>query len=523
MSLGNCRASFALRSVLLSVYLLGFQTIYVQAAEPGHKMNAESRTAHAFDEASKKGPLAVRAFLYQMPKGGDLHVHLIGAVYAESLIRAAGEDGLCVDATKLAFVKADGANCAPGTTPATSLPTNQKLYDALVDAFSMRAFVPVAGESGHDHFFNTFDRFADVDSRHTNEWIDEVAVRAAAQNEQYLELMDTPNFVPLAALAAKVGYHSDFLKYRDLLLAQGFRGYLPEMQAHFDQAEAARREHEHCGRTGAESSCKVEVRYIYQVLRGLPKEAVFAQILLGFELASADPRVVGLNLVQPEDCYTCMADYRLHMQMIDALYRLYPKVHVTLHAGELAPGMVPPEGLTFHIRSAVEEGHAERIGHGVDVIYEDKPRDLLNEMATKHIAVEVNLTSNDVILNIKGDRHPFMLYRKYGVPLVLSTDDEGVSRIDLTHEYVRAAVTYNLRYRDCKLMARTSIEHSFLPGKSLWQLSTPENLDQPVMPCRGQLGRETPTGACATLVNSSEKARQEWELEHRYHMFEAVF
>jgi adenosine deaminase len=137
--------------------------------------------------------------------------------------------------------------------------------------------------------------------------------------------------------------------------------------------------------------------------------------------------------------------------------------------------------------------------------------------------VEVNLTSNDVILNIKGNDHPFMLYRKYGVPVALSTDDEGVSRIDLTHEYVRAADTYPLSYRDLKLMARTGIEHSFLPGASLWQTTATEKLDQPVPPCRGQLGRDNATGACETLIRSSEKAQQEWELEHRFHTFEANF
>ena len=56
-------------------------------------------------------------------------------------------------------------------------------------------------------------------------------------------------------------------------------------------------------------------------------------------------------------------------------------MHISLHAGELAPGMVPPDGLTYHIRLAVEQGEAERIGHGVDVMYEDRPYELLKEMA----------------------------------------------------------------------------------------------------------------------------------------------
>ena len=67
--------------------------------------SAEARTARAFDEARKQGPEALRAFLYRMPKGADLHNHLSGAIYAESWIRAAGEDHLCVDTKTLAFAK----------------------------------------------------------------------------------------------------------------------------------------------------------------------------------------------------------------------------------------------------------------------------------------------------------------------------------------------------------------------------------------------------------------------------------
>ena len=130
------------------------------------------------------------------------------------------------------------------------------------------------------------------------------------------------------------------------------------------------------------------VRYIYQVLRGLPPEQVFAQTLLGFETVQAsmdahEPSWVGINFVQPEDGFISMRDYTLQMKMLDYLHSVYPKVHISLHAGELAPGLVPPEGLRFHIRQAVELGHAERIGHGVDVMYEDDAAGLLKEMAAE--------------------------------------------------------------------------------------------------------------------------------------------
>ncbi|MGH9807493.1 MAG: adenosine deaminase, partial [Terriglobia bacterium] len=66
-----------------------------------------------------------------------------------------------------------------------------------------------------------------------------------------------------------------------------------------------------------------------------------------------------------------MADYTDHMRMVGFLRDLYPGVHVSLHAGELAPGLVPPEGLCCHVRLAVEQARADRIGHGADVMYED--------------------------------------------------------------------------------------------------------------------------------------------------------
>ncbi|MFT4113513.1 adenosine deaminase family protein [Silvibacterium sp.] len=490
---------------------------------------ATQHAARAFEQAKADGPLALHAFLYRMPKGGDLHNHLAGAIYAETWIRDAGEDHLCVDPQKLAFAAPiHDTTCAEGQVPAASVPANQHLYDALIDAFSMRTFVPRTADSGHDQFFDTFDAFRGTSRRHLGEWLDEVATRAAAQNEQYLELMDTPDFSATAQLAAPLAKeleaeHPDYAALRQRMVDGGVRSNLAGIRSDLDAAEADRRRIEHCGQADAQPACKVEIRYIYQILRALPPAVVFAQVVQGFEVMASDPRWVGMNFVQPEDNYAAMTHYNAQMHMLAALRPLYPGSHLSLHAGELAPGMVTPDGLTFHIREAVEVAGAERIGHGVDVMYEDRPYDLLKELAAKHVMVEINLTSNDVILNIKGEDHPLQLYRKYGVPVALSTDDEGVSRIDLTHEFVRAAVTYPLTYDDLKQMARTSIEHSFLPGESLWQKTLPETLDRPVAACTGQLGEETPHGACADFLSKSEKAQQQWQLEQRFHIFEASF
>src|SRR5579863_9443713 len=166
-------------------------TAYAQSKEP-----SEARAAHAFDAAVKAGPLVLHAFLDQFPKGADLHVHLAGAVYAETFIEDAAQDGLCVDPKELRFAEPPCASPLVGAKDLNGVltPAHQDLYDRLVDSFSLRSFVPTAGFSGHDQFFSTFDRFRGLSNRHIGEWVDEVASRAAGQNQQYLELMETPPF-----------------------------------------------------------------------------------------------------------------------------------------------------------------------------------------------------------------------------------------------------------------------------------------------------------------------------------------
>jgi hypothetical protein len=323
-----------------------------------------------------------------------------------------------------------------------------------------------------------------------------------------------------AQLGAKVGYDSDYPAFRKKLLDAGLKDIAAATSKKLAEDDARARTELKCGTPAAEPGCSVTVRYLYQVLRGLPRESVFAQIVLAFESASSDPHFVGLNLVMPEDWYVPMHDFKEHMAMLDYLHGVYPKVHISLHAGELAMGLVEPENLAFHIRSSVEQGHAERIGHGVSVMEEKDAVGLLKEMAERNVLVEISLTSNDLILGVSGEDHPLPVYMKYGVPVALSSDDEGVSRSDMTHEFLRAVESYSLTYADLKRMARQSIEHSFLPGKSLWTQTKPEF--QVVQLCAidaaGNLSH-----ACGGFLAENEKAREQSKLEAEFAKFEKKF
>jgi adenosine deaminase len=484
--------------------------------------NPEQRTSRYLDTIRKQPPLLL-AFIHDLPKGGDLHNHLDGAIYAEDLIDFAADGNLCVDRTSSRLLPGPCDSCETYTAkPAASCAYGDHvLYGQMVDAWSMRDWRP-GDESGHDHFFTSFEKFGLASHTHVAETIAATTNRAGMDNLLYVEFMHTADGGAAAALAKKVEWIPDYAKMRGALLSAGIKDVAAETSKKLGADDAKAKEILKCGTPDAAPGCAVTVRYLYQVLRGLPHEIVFAQILLAFELASTDPRFVGFNLVMPEDCYVCLHDFNQQMAMIDYLHTVYPKVHIALHAGELAMGLVPPEDLTFHIRASVERGHAERIGHGVSVMSEKDPVALLHEMADRNVLVEIALTSNDIILGISGDDHPLPIYLKYGVPVALATDDEGVSRSDMTHEYLRAAETYRFAYTDLKRFARQSLEHSFLPGQSLW---TDTKLVFRMTPAcvNDNAAAEKPSAACEQFLSASERARMQWQLETEFARFEKKY
>jgi adenosine deaminase len=224
-------------------------------------------------------------------------------------------------------------------------------------------------------------------------------------------------------------------------------------------------------------------------------------------------------MVAPEDSAPALANYGLHMRMVDFLTDHGRKVPVALHAGELSFKYATPQELSYHVADAVRIAGARRIGHGTDLPLEAGAEALAAEMAAKGVLVEVNLSSNAAILEVSGKAHPYAWLRQRGVPVSLSTDDAGILRIDLSHEYARAA-DEGASYDDLKRSARNAIAFSFLSGAGLWD--DPGAYRRPAQACAGQVGGETPRpGACADLVAGSDKAREQWRHERLLRTFEA--
>lgn len=452
----------------------------------------------------------------RLPKGGDIHTHLRGAVYAENWIDWAAEDGLCVDLQSMALRFREDATCeASEWVDAADVAGDNVIRKELINSMSMSSYIPTSGWSGHDQFFATFGKIA-VSPDRLGDQLAAVANRAGRQNILYLELMETLILPELFPLVESVEFTGDAAQDYQALMAGPFGGQVDTLAKQISEAHRSALAKKDrllaCGTDAAQPGCEVEIRFLHQVIREFSPQMVYAQIALGWVAMEQEPLVVGLNLVAPEDGYIALRDYSQHMRMIDHLYTSRGPQNVTLHAGELAMGLVAPKELRFHIREAIELGHAKRIGHGVALPYEDDLNSLIQTMKEQNTLVEVNLTSNDTILGIRGDAHPLKLLRLNEIPYTLSTDDEGVSRIDLTHEYRRFYNTYQVSYLELRAVSRNALTYSFLDGTSLWDIEA----------CKPLLEADELllSGGCAEQVAASDKARLQWKLEEKLLQFE---
>ena len=407
------------------------------------------------------------AFLLKMPKGADLHNHLSGSIYAERYIEWAADKGLCVNTRTMSLVvPAAPSKCDTDQTPANAALTSGVLYRQMIDAWSMRNW-QLSGQSGHDHFFDAFGRFGPATYNNSGKMLAEAVKSAARGKVSYVELMLTPDGtatgVASSQIGDKAGWDGNFEAALSKLKANGIDNAATIGIQNLQAMEAEKNQLLKCGTPQAEAACAVTIRYVAQVSRNSAPGQVFAQMVTGLALAN-DPqsKVVATNLVQGEDGLNSMQNFSLHMQMLKFLRPLYPRAKVTLHAGELAPGLVTPDGLTFHIRESVMVARADRIGHGVDIMHETDAHELLKEMARRNVMVEICLSSNDLILGISGSNHPLATYIEYGVPVALATDDEGVARSEISMEFLRAAQDQGLGYVQLKTMARNSLQYAFV-------------------------------------------------------------
>ena len=512
----NPASSACVRSICAGIaFVLAFGTTVAQSATAPSGTTPESRTAAYLAEAVAEyptNPTKLTLFLREIPKGGDLHHHLTGAVYAESYIDYAAADGDCFapDST----IVPPPCDAVKGPWPASRAIDDLQFRNKTIDVLSGRNYIAGNGEDSPEvHFFQTFFKFDLVVNRHWGQELAEVEHRAALEHELYIETDLSPDKFKSLQLGDRVGWTDNFDQMRAKLDAAGVPALVAQSTKDLDEAVMTSRALLHCGTPAPDAGCGLTMRFIFQVLRDRTKQEVFAQIQTAFELANVDHRVLSVNPVESQDDFKALREYGDQMRMFGYFHKRYPAVLLTMHAGELRPGLVSPETMDdqSEIRQAIDVAGAVRIGHGIDVLQEHDPEDLLAEMARKHILVE-----------IAGGHALLPVYIAAGVPVSLATDDEGVNRSDLTARFATAVQVYHIDYLGLKRMVRDSLEHAFIGGADLW--NAPEAFTAMVPACAGPPLTSLSAGAsCTAFLAASPRATLEWNEEAAFAAFEARY
>ncbi|HKB57737.1 MAG TPA: hypothetical protein VKC51_09115 [Lacunisphaera sp.] len=391
-----------------------------------------------FEEIKRTArPAELYAFLYALPKGGDLHNHS-GAERPEWIY------AVCTDPARNGgdtfYTRVHFAAAPDAIAPAQCFHNlRQQGYDRLpadiraeyvrLDALtpderaawcnSLRLDAP--GE-GREEFFNVlWPRRGQIDGSLpvSTEALVENIKAFGAEHLAYLETQfDVDRMTDLTGRAIPIEEAVAFVKQR---LAQ------PDVTA-----------------TG------VTVRFQDAVLRFTPRAEASLTAAYAFVAAHRD-LWVGLNLVGIEE--NDKGNPARFLATFRELRAHYPTLALSLHAGEM-------DGPDHHIRDTLLLG-ASRIGHGVNLIQD--PDTLLLLQQTRRVLVEVNLISNR-LLEYTPDlaKHPFPEYLRTGVPVCLNTDDRGMFDSNMTDEYYTAVTTFNLSWDELVQLGRNSLTYSFV-------------------------------------------------------------
>ena len=412
-----------------------------------------------------------------MPKGGDLHHHYDGSIYTETFIDFAIKNDFWLNINTLAIQKDFSANTPKDKNWRKISDLIQKnefdfYKQRLLEKWSIKDFHPSKGPSD-DHFFSTFDGFVPAKDPNLAYGLLELKQRAVKENVNYIETM--------FLLCFKSKNNHDLSAFNQPLKAVQISQNEQDLEKILDNLYAfvIKNDAKNQARLYNEGLAKIHVtnkiddenftlRYQNAILRLKQPAEVFGDLVVCYLSAKESPLINGVNIVGQEDRDVSMQDYWLHMQMYKYLNKKFPNTKNALHAGELTLGLVQPEELSWHINEAISVANAKRIGHGIDLPFEKNAFSLLKKMKEEQIAVEINLTSNEFILNVKNYEHPISLYHQHGVPIVISTDDAGVLRTNLTEQYVLLAKRYpEFSYSEIKQLVFNSISFSFIEEESL--------------------------------------------------------
>lgn len=408
---------------------------------------------------------ALFGFFSMMPKGADLHHHYSGSVYTESYIDYVFQKDFYINLNTLEIIK--DISIVPISLQndwkkLSQVPNKDKTKLDLLRLWSVKDFVE-GEKSSDEHFFSTFSAFNVPSKEDYIKNLKEIKKRALNQNISYIETIFITTDTKQIQLSNE--QYLD-LRFLELQKSKDEQSLFLDLENIFNQTindikKVADKhtklvESYHIGSQVEDES--FILRFQNYVARYKQPTDVFIDLFASFHSCNSSDLIVGVNIVAAENGEISMRDYWLHTMFYKFLEQKFPNVKYAIHAGELVGGMVQPENLGTHIKQSLVLNNLSRIGHAVDIIYDNQFINTIKELKKRKIAIEINLTSNEFILGVSNDLHPFEIYFRNGIPVVVCTDDEGVLRTSITEQYVLLSHRYKLTYDEIKQVVKNSIE-----------------------------------------------------------------
>ncbi|HEY5078949.1 MAG TPA: hypothetical protein VII43_03850 [Opitutaceae bacterium] len=391
-----------------------------------------------FDEiVARATPAQLYAFLYDMPKGGDLHNHSGGANRSEWLFDA------CTDPARNGgetfYTCARFAGTADEAKPAAHYRTVRSNAYASMGA-SKSEYVALGDLTADEKAAWLASMRLDGTGNGRTEFFSNIWPRINA----------TTGCLPLATellvenMRAFGAEHVAYLETQ--FISEGMLdndgSVIPD-----DVAVAYVKNRLAQPDAVATGVC---VRFLRTILRFAPDAETRLEKAYRFADAYRD-LWVGLNLAGIEE--NPAGPPSRFLATFRALRARYPTLALSIHAGEM-------DGADKHVRDTLLLG-ATRIGHGVNLIKD--PDTLLLLQQTRRVLVEINLISNRLLGYVPDlSKHPFPEYLRTGVPVCLNTDDRGMWDSNLTDEYFTAVTQFHLSWEEILQMGRDSLSHSFV-------------------------------------------------------------
>jgi len=405
---------------------------------------AAPATADWFDDIRDNGSREdLYRVLYYMPKGGDLHNHLSGAVFSEwwyELALAQKERGYEY------YTKVRIANCREyGGNEFGGAP-----YYLMFRNITARDYAALDEcEKGE------YKRLEDLDEREKAAWMD--GLRLDKDYEGRDEFFQThwqrlnalylnPYLQAETAAVNLKAYAAENVAYVEYQIAGGpYVGPDGNLMPANEAFEILRQRlaQKDVSDTG------VTVRFQLAILRFLPNAEDHLRGVYKLVHDNSD-LFVGVNLVGRED--NDKGYPRRFLPVLRELRHQYGDVRLSIHAGEV-------DEPNSHVRDTLLLG-ADRIGHGINLITDD---DMMLLMRHGPYLVEINLISNLLLQYINDySEHPFPEYLRTGIPVALSTDDRGMWESTMTDEFFVAVTEFRLSWDEIRTLGRNSLEHSFV-------------------------------------------------------------